>query len=366
MICTRHICRELAQKLLWITGLLLLVFSSHRLVGFLGDAMAGGLHADMVFIMLGYKVVASMPKLMPVMLMLAVLFSFVRMKRDRELMTLAGVGLGARYQLGVVLGFASVYAVLALVFVAWLAPLAERQLSEALREMQREANVSGISAGQFRRFGNTRTVYVQNIAEDRRSMEQIFLHTQRARDSVILRARTARFDHSKDSGRRYLEFNDGQRHVGRLGDEGYQLTRFQRYAVFPDQKGVARAETDTSTLVLTELFGPERPDYLAERHWRYALVIACVLLALFAVLVVQSTPGDRYMLPITTAILVYLSYSNLLAIGTRLLGRQDMPSEAGLWWVHFILLAGIAFMFHMPLLQRRRRAGRRRAMSNAR
>ena len=66
MILRRYIHREIAEKLGWIIGLLLLIIMSNRFVRYLADAAAGTFPADLVFQALMMKMLTTLPKLMPI------------------------------------------------------------------------------------------------------------------------------------------------------------------------------------------------------------------------------------------------------------------------------------------------------------
>ncbi len=109
MIIQRYIYTELLQKLAWILSLLILVLASNRFVGFLADAAEGHLPADMVFLMLGFKMLATLPKILPVSILVAMLLAFSRMASDRELVILAAAGVSKLFQVKVVVRFALVF-----------------------------------------------------------------------------------------------------------------------------------------------------------------------------------------------------------------------------------------------------------------
>ncbi|MEQ8937528.1 MAG: LptF/LptG family permease, partial [Gammaproteobacteria bacterium] len=88
MIIQRYIYRELLSKLVWILGLLILVFTSNRFVGFLADAAEGSIPGDLVFQMLAYKMLGTLPKIFPVAILVAMLLGFARMANDRELVVM--------------------------------------------------------------------------------------------------------------------------------------------------------------------------------------------------------------------------------------------------------------------------------------
>ena len=126
MIIQHYIYRELLEKLLWILSLLILVVASKRFVGFLADAAEGSLPAEMVFLMLAYKMLATLPKILPISILVGMLLAFSRMASDRELLILSASGVSKIFQIGIVLRFALVFCLFVSVLTLYFAPWAEQ------------------------------------------------------------------------------------------------------------------------------------------------------------------------------------------------------------------------------------------------
>ena len=112
MILERYIHREILSKLVWIIGILILVLTSHRFVDYLADAAAGKLPSDLIMKMLLVKMVAMLPRLLPVALFLAVIIALARLSRDKELVIISSAGIADRFQLVTVFKFALIFSVL--------------------------------------------------------------------------------------------------------------------------------------------------------------------------------------------------------------------------------------------------------------
>ena len=174
MIIQRYIYRELLQKLVWILGLLVLIFASNRFVGFLADAAEGNLPGDLVFLMLGYKMLATLPKILPISVLVAMLLAFSRMANDRELVVLAASGISRLFQLNIIIRFAAVFCVLVAVITLYLAPWAEQNMHTLKQRAKQESDISGIKPGQFKEFSEgDRVVYVQKPSLDKKAMEEV-------------------------------------------------------------------------------------------------------------------------------------------------------------------------------------------------
>ena len=122
MIIHNYIYRELLQKLIWILSLLILIIASNRFVGFLADAAEGSLPAEMLFLMLAYKMLATLPKILPISIFIGMLLAFSRMSNDRELVILSASGVSKSFQISVVIRFALVFCLFVSVITLNLAP----------------------------------------------------------------------------------------------------------------------------------------------------------------------------------------------------------------------------------------------------
>lgn len=352
LIIQRYIYKELLQKLLWILSLLILVFASNKFVGFLADAAEGNLPADMVFLMLGFKMLATLPKILPVSILIAMLLAFSRMATDRELVILAASGISTLFQIKVVARFALVFCLIVSVIILYFAPWAERNIHDLKERAKQEADISGIKAGQFKEFSQgDRVVYVQNPSVDKGSMEEVFLQVRQEGKLGVLASDRARFKVDPKSGNKYAVFTDGRRYVSEPGLLDYQITEYETYAIQTEAASASSTTSKLSSLPTSKIILSDNTRHQAEFQWRISLIISCLLLSILAVLLMQSHANERRYTPFVIGISIYLIYSNLLGIGQTLLKRDAIPAFIGLWWVHLILIGVLFLLFYMPQLR---------------
>jgi lipopolysaccharide export system permease protein len=352
LILQRYIYRELLQKLAWILSLLILVFASNRFVGFLADAAEGSLPADMVFLMLGFKMLATLPKILPISILVAMLLAFSRMVSDRELVILSASGISKLFQLKVVTRFAVVFCLFVSVITLYIAPWAEQSIHNLKERAKQESDISGIKAGQFKEFSQgDRVVYVQNPSPDKLSMEQVFLQVRQEGKLGVLTSDSARFKIDEKSGNKYTVFSDGRRYVGEPGLLDYQITEYEKYAILTESAKANAVGGKTSSILTMDLLGSDKSEYKAEFQWRISLILSCLLLSLLAVLLMQSHTSERRYLPFIIGISIYLIYSNLLGIAQTLLKRDVIPAFIGLWWVHILLILVLLTLYYLPKLR---------------
>ena len=171
MIITRYIHKEILQKLAWIVGLLILIFASNKFVGFLSDAAEGNLPADMVFMMLGFKLLASLPKILPIAILMATLLVFTRMANERELVVLEGAGVSKLTQLKIITQFSIIFCLFSALVTLYAAPWAAQNVHNLKERAKEESDISGIRPGQFKEFSQgDRVVYVQNFVPQKSLM----------------------------------------------------------------------------------------------------------------------------------------------------------------------------------------------------
>jgi len=347
MILKRYIYREILSNLGWIIGFLLLILGSHRFVEYLGDAAAGEIPADLVLQMLIMKLLAMLPKILPVALFLGVILALSRLSQDRELEVVASAGVSERFKIFSVLKFSGVFAVLVFISSFYLSPWAEGQVRELRSRAELESDLTGISAGKFREFSQGEmVVYIEGLDRDANVMRNVFLQSRQNDELGVLNAASARYYTRPDTGSRYVLFENGSRYVGEPGESDYQIINYRTYAVLLEQGEQSGPEGRLETMPSSELYGSDQAGPRAELQWRLSFVIAAVLLALFALAINRHTLRDSRYLPIFICVLVYLIYSNMLSLSKTLLERGDIPVYLGLWWVHLLLLAAIVVLLN--------------------
>lgn len=360
MIIERYIHREILVRIIWIVGLLFLIFASIKFVDILADAAAGKLPADMIFKMLWLKMLASQPTMLPLAIFLAVILAYARLSRDNELAILATSGIGKFEQMKIVSRLAVFLCLIVAGLAFYAAPWSESKISQLRIEAKKDADVSGIAAGKFKELSKgDRVVYVESISEDKRTMENVFLQDKHQQELGVLTSNTAKFDVNEETGHQFIIFENGRRYLGEPGSLDYQITEYEKYGVLieseTDEAVLSKLDAAPTSLLLVS----DLPKHHAELQWRISLVLACILLALLAVMLNQYSLGQKPYLLLFISVLTYFVYSNLLGISKTLLKRDEISSYIGLWWVHLLLILIIIFLYYSPVLIQVRKGNRK-------
>ncbi len=355
MILRRYIQLEILQQFLWVTGLLILIYSSNKFVVYLADAVAGKIPSALVFHMLGLKLVSVLPSLLPAAIFLAVILAYSRLIADNEMVIIFSTGTSKLEQLKIISLLMAPICVLIAGITFFLAPWIEVNLEYLKMQAKQNVDITGIAAGQFREFSKEeRIVYVESLSEDKTAMENVFLQVRRHGKPGVLKSDRAVFEFDEDSGNHYIKFENGYLYIGIPGETDYKITKYKTYAILLDaNKSVSNVGGKLESIPTSVLLASDFFQHEAELQWRLSSVISVLLLSIFAVLLSQLPIGKKRYVLIFISILVYLIYNNLLGISRSLLERDVIPPFVGLWWVHILLIIGILVLYYLPQIKRR-------------
>lgn len=357
MILHNYIYKEIAYKLFPICALLLLIFISKYYVGYLADAASGKISTQLVTTFLWLKIVASLPKMLPICLLISVILAFSRLVRDNELVIFHTSGAGRSFEYSSTLTFALVFSLFFSGLVFYLAPYAQERIAQLKEQAKRDSDITGITAGRFKEFSKgDRVVYVEGLSADRSAMSNVFLQVRELDKLGVLSSDIANFEWDDELGNRYIVFKDGRRYVGNPGEQDYQITEYEKYAVLVEQTDPAQSTyRDPKGIGSIELMNSNKPSYQAEFQWRISLVICCILLTMLAVLLNSLSWNDKQYTLIFIGLLIYIIYTNLLGISKTMLSRDQLSPFIGLWWVHVLMIGFLFILFVISNIKKRRR-----------
>ncbi len=366
MIIQRYIFRELGQKLAWILGLLVLIITSNKFARLLADAAEGDVPGDILLVVLGYKILALLPKILPITILLTTLIVFSRMANERELVILSTAGINRVLQLRILLRFVALFCILMMIVSLYLSPWAERNFRQMKQRVKQEADITGIKAGHFKEFSQgDRIIYVRDLSADKITMEKVFIQVRQHEQIGVLTSESASFEIDKNSDNEYVVFRDGRRYIVEPGALDYEITEYGKYGVLTKINKAVSPGNGVAGTPTRGLIGSDNRAHQAEFQWRLSLILSCFLLPLLALLLLQLHTGEKRYLPFIVSILIYIVYSNLLSIAKTLLNRDFVPISLGLWWVHFLMIMLLLLLYYWPDLRQKKvmtlfRRGRRR------
>lgn len=342
----RYLLRELYLAFFAVSAVLSMVLVGGVLATVLNRVARGKIPASLLLSQMGLRSLDALSLILPLAAFLAVLIAYGRLYRDSEMAVLAASGL----RLGGLLKPLWFLAVpvgllLAMVSFSW-SPMALDRADSMVREANRSLLVAGMEPGRFVDMpGKIGVIYVGEMSDDGTRFKRLFVqHEQEGRLDIVT-AGEGKLFYDEDGAQRFLALSEGFRVEGNLDKPDFRTMRFARNDIRlpePEQERGRRAESVRATSVL---MGSAQLADRAELQWRLGVPLSAVLLVLLAFPLAKSPPREPRYGRILIAVLGYLVYSNLLALGRGWVASGAVPELLGLWWIHaLVLLIAVVMM----------------------
>ncbi len=339
-ILDRYLFREIATSWVAVTLVLLLILLTNQFARVLGDVAKGGLPKDAAMQFIGLSATQYLTILIPVGLYLAVMLALGRLYRDSEMPAMAACRVGPagiyRPLLWLLLPLTAA--------VAWLAidlgPRAMLAMDRIGAEARREVDLGSIEPGRFTSFGpNGAVVYGERVLGGG-IMENVFLErrTPTGRVEVVIAERGEQVD-TEDPDTRLLVLRDGRRYEGIPGTTQFRVVEFVEHGIPYRLPSLDPPEPRPRAMPIDALVKSDKPEHVAEMHWRIGVPVSMILLSVLAVPLARSRPRAGRYGRLAIAVLVFIIYFNLLSAAKAWIEQEKLPPEVGLWWVHGGVLA---------------------------
>jgi lipopolysaccharide export system permease protein len=334
----RYLLKEVINGWLAVTLFLWLILVSNRLVRYLGDAVSGEIPANIIFQLVGLKMVWYLVHVVPFALALGVVLALGRLYRDNEMTVMSACGVGPWRIYKPLLGFGMVLAVILAGLSLYVSPHVQAISYKLERVAKQQADLTILGAGRFNELQNGRlTFYAERLSDDKQNMENLFIVLRDKKDAQklpqLLTAKSAYRKVDEKTGDSFLVLVDGYRYEGRPGEANYRIMTFTEYGVRIDLPGEPKVEAIQSTTPSADLVRSSDPMDVAELQWRLAMPVSVIVLLLLAVPLCKSSPRQGRYGRLVVAILLFVIYYNLLATAKYWVGEGVGPAAIGLWWV---------------------------------
>ena len=349
MIFQRSLIREFSLIAIAVIGVLLALILTRLLILLLGKAAVGDVLPEAVLGLIAFGILTYLPVLLGIAVFVAVLLALSRSYRDSEMTVWFTSGLSIAAWIRPVLQFALPVAVICGALSLGLAPWSQSQSVEYQRLLESRDELSSVTPGVFRESRSSdRVFFVDKLSERDDVVNNVFVQsTQNGRLGVIVAQRG--FVETAENGDRFVILLNGRRYEGTPGALDYRMVDFDRYAIRIEPREAKRQAPSTKAMSSLDLLAERKPEQLAELHWRLALPIAVITMALFAIPLAFVNPRSGKSWNLVLAVLIYALYSNLLSVFQAYTAQGKIPGWLGLWPVHGAVVAILVFLFYRQL-----------------
>ena len=186
--------------------------------------------------------------------------------------------------------------------------------------------------------------FVDKLSEGDDVVNNVFVQsTQNDRMGVMVAQRG--FIETAENGDRFVVLLHGRRYEGTPGTLDYRTVDFDRYALRIEPREAKRKAPSTKAMATVDLLTERKPEQIAELHWRVALPLAVLIMALFAIPLSFVNPRSGRSWNLALAVLIYALYNNLLSIFQAWTAQERIPGWLGLWPVHVAMIVLMAVLF---------------------
>ncbi|MCL4747450.1 MAG: LPS export ABC transporter permease LptF [Burkholderiaceae bacterium] len=337
--------RELANLAGVVFATLFTILVTTTLIRMLGRAASGKVDTASLIPLIVFSAINALPVLLVLTLYVSVLIAVTRAYRDSEMVIWFASGRSLLHWVRPVLGFAAPFVALIAALTFAVSPWANRQSSEYKQRFEQREDVSQISAGQFRESASAdRVFFVESLSEDQQSVRNVFV-TQRGGERVSIVAAVSGRIEARHDGERFLVLEKGRRYDGEETGPAFRVMEFERYGLRLEPRLTDLRDDSAKVKTTFELIADPVPRNLGELVWRIGLPISAAALALLAIPLSSINPRVGRSINLIVALLIYVTYSNLLSLTQAWVAQERLPFSLGVWLIHAVLLAGVAALF---------------------
>ena len=349
MIFQRSLIREFSLIAIAVVGVLLAIILTRLLILMLGKAATGDVLPEAVLGLIAFGILTNLPVLLGISVFIAVLLALTRSYRDSEMTVWFSSGLSIAAWVKPVLQFALPVAVICGLLSLVLSPWSQAQSVEYQRLLESRDEVSAVTPGIFRESKSAdRVFFVDKLSEGDDVVNNVFVQsTQNNRMGVMVAQRG--YIETAENGDRFVILLNGRRYEGTPGTLDYRTVDFERYALRIEPREAKRKAPSNKSLSTFDLLSESKPEQIAELHWRIALPLAVIIMALFAIPLSFVNPRSGRSWNLILAVLVYVLYSNLLSIFQAWTAQGKIAGWLGLWPVHGAMIVILALLFYRQL-----------------
>lgn len=349
MIFQRSLIREFSLIAIAVVGVLLAIMLTRLLISLLGKAAGGDVLPEAVIGLIAFGVLTYLPVLLGIAVFVAVLLALTRSYRDSEMTVWFTSGLSIAAWVKPVLQFALPVALVCALLSIAITPWAQAQSVEYQRLLASRDDVSSVTPGVFRESRSSdRVFFVDKLSENDDQVNNVFVQSTENNRMGVMVAQKG-FIETAENGDRFVVLLKGRRYEGTPGTLDYRTVDFDRYALRIEPREAARQAPSNKATATLDLLAERKPEQLAELHWRMALPLAVVIMALFAIPLAFVNPRQGRSWNLMLAVLVYALYNNLLSIFQAWTAQGKVPAWLGLWPVHLTMVVILLVLFWRQL-----------------
>ena len=357
-IIFRYLGRQVLTTMAAVALVLLLIFMSGRFLQYLAAAAEGEYAANVIFIVMGYRLPEFLELILPLSFFLAILLTYGRMHQESEMTVLTACGVSERQILLLTLGPGVLVAMAVGAMSLWLTPAGIQEVDRIFAEQAQRTGFEMLAPGRFQAIGSDeRVTYTRAMSDDKQTLKGVFMAQGRDDGRFTLMKAKEGTQIVEENGERFLVLNEGVRFEGRPGGAEFDAMTFEDYGLRIETPSGVSSGKSREGKPTTALMASEEPADQAMVHWRLSLPLLVLVMTVLGIPLSRVNPRQGRFFHLLPGILVFISYLGVLILGRDAIASGQLPARVGLWGVHIVYLVLGLVMLAWPALRLRRAAG---------
>lgn len=355
MILFRYFAREVFVTMLAVTSIVLVISMGWRFSGYLNEAASGLLSKDVLFLLMAYRLPGFLELIVPISFFLSIMLVYGRFHVDSEMVVLESCGMGPGRLIGTTLVLSFAVALFMAMVTLWMKPVGERQVEQLLAGQRNLTEFDTLAPGRFQSLRSGKRVTYAEDFTDEGELSRVFINEYKETNfygpknvnTVVSETGETQVD---ASGNRFLVLNDGYRYSGQPGKKNYQIIEYEEYGQLIEREVSEKRHRRQRAKDLDELLNSTDVKDIAELQWRASVILMIPLIALMAIPLSRVNPRQGRFTRLVPGMIICFLYVVSLISARSSLGRENLPIEAGLWWIHGIFIVVTYIIFRMDRL----------------
>lgn len=368
MIIARYLSTKILFSTLAVSIVLTMVVMSGRLARYISAAAEGQLSVSLVLPIVFFRMPQLLELILPLSFLLAIMLSIGELYETNEMAVINATGMSPARVLGICLASSVFIALVVALFSFYVSPKGNDYVGNLVNAQGLKNELSSIAPDRFYTFGDEQTtVYAGVIDNERKGLEQVFMFrgqslsaasdvsnlalnsSGQSQVQTIIYADRG-FQEYRDDGGFYFVLENGVQFEGVAGQNEFTVTEFEKYSqrMEEPEDEFNRVTTEQESSYITDLFGRDDLESVAELHWRLSLPVVVILMAAVGVPLSRSNPRQgRYYLLIP-GLIMFLLYIVMLNSGKEAIAQGEKDPFNAIWVIHIGITVLAIVLFFWP------------------
>ncbi|EKF74122.1 hypothetical protein A11A3_09897 [Alcanivorax hongdengensis A-11-3] len=367
MILHRYINRQVFMTTVMVTFILVMVLVSGRFIKYLAEAAAGEIAADVLFLVMAFRLPEFLQMIVPLSLYIALLLALGRMHMDNEMVVLRAGGQGdGRVVRSLVVPLLMCTTLIA-AFTLYVTPRGDAEVNRIFEEQKDRSVLELLTPGRFQVKGSgdsQRATYAEHLNREKGVLENVFVadasfHQDKGEADRLLTVWAKSGKIITEDGISYLLLKDGFQYQGKPGTNDYKEVGFKDAKV--------RIGGDKSDSRPPKVRGRSTRELISERHsnnealaeleWRLSLILTVPIMGIAAIPLARVNPRQGRFYRLIPAVLGYMLYVGMLLVCRSWISDSKpgaVPWYLNMAWIHLVAMLAVSMLYFGPALWRRR------------